>query len=396
MFTAPQRRKVRAILAALVVPLALATAIAMVVLWPRGETPIGSIPVESEGSQKVRGVIASIGETDELWQTAVTMRIAGTDDGTVEVPVIVPYDVIQNGLQVGDAISATFIPGQIDSGSPYIFSDFVRTVPLALLIGMYALSVLIVARFKGLMAMVGMGISLGVLGGFILPAMMVGESPLIVMLVGSAAMMFASIYVAHGISIRTTTAVAGTFGGLLITLALASWAVDSMRLTGTTSDDALNLMSRLPGLSMSSLLLCGMVLAGLGALNDVTITQVSTVWELHAANPSLRRRRLFAQGMAVGRDHIASTVYTLAFAYVGTALPMLMAASLMQRSFVDLLQVNSIAEEIARTLTASIGLILAIPMTTAIAALLAPVAPVGSYRNGESENDNQVREGTHG
>jgi uncharacterized membrane protein len=341
-------------------------------------------------------VIASIGETDELWQTAVTMRIAGTDDGTVEVPVIVPYDVIQNGLQVGDAISATFIPGQIDSGSPYIFSDFVRTVPLALLIGMYALSVLIVARFKGLMAMVGMGISLGVLGGFILPAMMVGESPLIVMLVGSAAMMFASIYVAHGISIRTTTAVAGTFGGLLITLALASWAVDSMRLTGTTSDDALNLMSRLPGLSMSSLLLCGMVLAGLGALNDVTITQVSTVWELHAANPSLRRRRLFAQGMAVGRDHIASTVYTLAFAYVGTALPMLMAASLMQRSFVDLLQVNSIAEEIARTLTASIGLILAIPMTTAIAALLAPVAPVGSYRNGESENDNQVREETHG
>jgi hypothetical protein len=251
VFTAPQRRKVRAILAALVVPLALATAIAMVVLWPRGETPIGSIPVESEGSQKVRGVIASIGETDELWQTAVTMRIAGTDDGTVEVPVIVPYDVIQNGLQVGDAISATFIPGQIDSGSPYIFSDFVRTVPLALLIGMYALSVLIVARFKGLMAMVGMGISLGVLGGFILPAMMVGESPLIVMLVGSAAMMFASIYVAHGISIRTTTAVAGTFGGLLITLALASWAVDSMRLTGTTSDDALNLMSRLPGLSMS-------------------------------------------------------------------------------------------------------------------------------------------------
>jgi uncharacterized membrane protein len=147
---------------------------------------------------------------------------------------------------------------------------------------------------------------------------------------------------------------------------------------------------------MSSLLLCGMVLAGLGALNDVTITQVSTVWELHVANPSLRRRRLFAQGMAVGRDHIASTVYTLAFAYVGTALPMLMAASLMQRSFVDLLQVNSIAEEIARTLTASIGLILAIPMTTAIAALLAPVAPVGSYRNGESENDNQVREETHG
>ena len=129
--------------------------------------------------------------------------------------------------------------------------------------------------------------------------------------------------------------------------------------------------------------LCGMLLAGLGALNDVTITQVSTVWELHAANPAMSRRRLFTQGMAVGRDHIASTVYTLAFAYVGTALPMLMAAALMQRSTVDLLQVAQISEEIARTLTASVGLILAIPLTTVIAAWLAPVAPAKPYEEHE-------------
>ena len=188
-------------------------------------------------------------------------------------------------------------------------------------------------------------------------------------------MMFASIYLAHGVSIRTTTALLGTFGGLVVTLMVALWAVDAARLTGTSEDHALVLMGQVPGLSMSAILLCGMLLAGLGALNDVTITQVSTVWELHAANPAVPRRRLFTQGMAVGRDHIASTVYTLAFAYVGTALPMLMAASLMQRSFIDLLQVSLIAEEIVRTLTASVGLILAIPLTTAIAAALAPVAP---------------------
>ncbi len=368
------------ILAALVVPLALATMILLVVMWPRGESPIGSIPIYSNGVELETGVITSIGEMDESGQTPVKMVTSG-----VEVPVYVPYDIVLNGLSVGDEIRASFHPHALGIGTPYVFSDFVRTVPLVILVGIYLLSVLIVARLKGLMAMVGLGVSLAVVGMFILPALILGGEPLPVILVGAAAMMFASIYLAHGISIRTTTALLGTFGGLLITLVLVLWAVDALRLTGTSDEHSLFLMGELPGLNMSSILLCGMLLAGLGALNDVTITQVSTVWELYAANPAASRRRLFMQGMAVGRDHIASTVYTLAFAYVGTALPVLMAASLMQRSFVDLLQVSQITEEIARTLTASVGLILAIPITTAIAASLARVAPSKGREYGGDE-----------
>ncbi|MCW1073626.1 YibE/F family protein, partial [Streptococcus anginosus] len=89
------------------------------------------------------------------------------------------------------------------------------------------------------------------------------------------------------------------------------------------------------------------------------ITQVSTIWELHAESPSTPRRRLISRGMAIGRDHIASTVYTLAFAYVGASLPLLILASMYQRSFLDLMQVEQIAEEITRTLAASVGLVLA-------------------------------------
>lgn len=358
------------ILAALVVPLALATAVLLATMWPRGDSPIGSVPIYTDGVEMATGVITSIGETDETGQTPVQMETAG-----VEVPVFVPYDIVANGLEVGDEIRVSFHPHAMGVGTPYVFSDFVRTVPLLVLVGIYLLSVFIVARFKGLMAMVGLGVSLAVVGMFILPALVLGREPLPVILVGAAAMMFASIYLAHGISIRTTTAVLGTFGGLVITLVMVMWAVDALRLTGTSDEHSLVLMGEVAGLDMSAILMCGMLLAGLGALNDVTITQVSTVWELHAANPAASRRRLFMQGMSVGRDHIASTVYTLAFAYVGTALPVLMAASLMQRSFVDLLQVSQIAEEIARTLTASVGLILAIPITTAIAASLARVAP---------------------
>lgn len=366
-------RRVVLVLSAIVIPLAIATFVALAVLWPRGDTPVGSIPLYSRGASQVIGTITSIGATDEYGQTPVTMQIPDAEGDLVSVPVHVPIETVRNGLDVGDRIKAIFNPAALDSGTAYVYMDFVRTAPLLWLLAFYILAVLLVAKCKGLRAIIGLGVSLGVVGVFMIPALTVSGHPLLVILAASATMMFASIYLAHGISIRTTTAVLGTFAGLVMTAALAVWAVGAANLTGAISDDALIVAGELPHVNLRALLLGGTVLAGLGALNDVTITQVSTVWELHAANRKLPRKRLFSQAMAVGRDHIASTVYTLAFAYVGTAITLLVAASLIQRPTLDLFQVGSIAEEIVRTLTASIGLVLAIPLTTAIAAALAPV-----------------------
>ena len=173
-FSPNQRRKVRLILAALVVPLAVVTAIFLVIMWPRGESLVGSIPINAPGVERTTGVITSIGQTDEMGQTPVTMETSGTD-----VPVHVPYEIVLNGLSVGDEIRATFNPYALETGTPYIFSDFVRSVPLWLLIGIYLLSVLVVARLKGLMAMVGLGVSLAVVGVFILPALMAGKVDMI-------------------------------------------------------------------------------------------------------------------------------------------------------------------------------------------------------------------------
>ncbi|WHU56880.1 YibE/F family protein [Trueperella pyogenes] len=364
------RRRVQVILAAIVVPLAIATIVGLVLLWPRGATPVGSLPLNHSGVSMVVGEITSVSAVDDLGQHKVTMKVDG-----VEVPLHVPFEIIGNGLDVGDTVKAMFNPGSVDAGAPYIFVDFVRGIPLSALLIVYVVVVIAVARWKGFAALLGLGASLAVVGAFMLPALMVGHSPLAVVIVGASAMMFASIYFAHGVSIRTTTAVLGTLGGLVITGVLAVWAVSANNLTGTLSEDAISLAGHLNYLKMSDILLCGIILAGLGALNDVTITQVSTVWELHSANIAASRIRVFQQAMVIGRDHIASTVYTLAFAYVGTSLPLLMSAALVDRGFLDLLAVGQIAEEIVRTLVASIGLVLAIPMTTAIATLLAPVAP---------------------
>jgi uncharacterized membrane protein len=193
--------------------------------------------------------------------------------------------------------------------------------------------------------------------------------------VGSVAIMIGVLYFAHGFSARTSTALLGTIFGLGITALLAAWSTGAAHLTGVGDENAYALVNASDQLSISSIILCGLIISGLGVLNDVTITQSSAVWELYELAPSTSARRLFAGAMRIGRDHIASTVYTIAFAYAGAALPVLILVSLYDRALIDTLTSGELAEEVVRTLVGSIGLVLAIPVTTAIA--VAVVKAVG-------------------
>lgn len=364
---ARERRRAQILLASIVIPLLMATVAAMIVLWPRSESIAGSVPMTVDGVsfETARIVAVPLTEGAEVEAELLT----GSGAGQV-VEVTVQPDVLKEEIPIGAEISVVFDGQGLAEGAAYTFVDYERDIPLLWLALAYVALVALVARWRGLAAVVGLFGSLSVIGFFVLPALMIGTSPLLVALTGSSAMMFLSVYLAHGISIRTTTALVGTFGGLAVTTVLAVWSAGATGLLGTGSEEGFLVAGLFPEVSLRALLVCGFVIAGLGALNDVTITQASAVWELHATDPSAPRRRVFARAMRIGRDHIASTVYTLAFAYVGTALPLLMATAIYDRSVLDLLTSASLAEEIVRTLVSSIGLVLAIPITTAIAAAL--------------------------
>jgi uncharacterized membrane protein len=204
-----------------------------------------------------------------------------------------------------------------------------------------------------------------------LPALVDGQSPLWVGLTGSAAIMFVVLYLAHGFSLRTTTALLGTFAGLALTALIGVVAVRATHLTGITSDDN-SLLAQMAGqIDQRSLLTCGIILAGLGVLNDVTITQASAVWELREAAPGMAPRRLYGTAMRIGRDHIASTIYTIVFAYAGVALPVLLIIDLYGQPLGTVLTSPDIAEELVRTMASAIGLVLAVPLTTALAVAVA-------------------------
>jgi uncharacterized membrane protein len=307
-------------------------------------------------------------------------------DVSETVTVDLPPEVARAGLRAGDEVQLARIPtGDASVGDVYAYFGTDRHLPILWMsLGFVAL-VIVVARRRGLMALVALAFSGWMIISFMLPALLSGESGAGVALVGSAAIMFVVLYLTHGVSWRTSAALAGTLLGVLVTAALGAWAIGSTRLTGI-GDDSSGTLSALAGdLSFPGLLACGLIIAGLGVLNDVTITQASAVWELRALDPRAPRRRAFTGAMRIGRDHIASTIYTIAFAYAGASIVVLLLLVIYDRPFLELLSSEDIAEEVIRTLASGMALVLAVPITTAIAAAVTSPRAGSPMRRDESE-----------
>jgi uncharacterized membrane protein len=251
----------------------------------------------------------------------------------------------------------------------YSFYDYERSWPLAGLAAAFAIVIVAVARWRGLRALIGIVVAFGVLVAFLLPALRDGAPAVPVSLVASAIILYAVIYLAHGVSLRTSAALLGTLTSLLLAAVLSWAAIELTHLTGLSEEENNTVAVYLGNVSITGLLLAGFIIGSLGVLNDVTITQASTVFEL--AEHGGTRRSIFVGAMRVGSDHIASTVYTLVLAYAGSALPLLLLFSVANRELGDVLTSESVAIEIARSAVGGIALALSVPLTTAIAAVLA-------------------------
>jgi uncharacterized membrane protein len=165
----------------------------------------------------------------------------------------------------------------------------------------------------------------------------------------------------------TTVALLGTLAALTLTASLSALVVVTANLTGFASEEA-TLLTLFEGLDIRGLLLAGVVLGAAGAIDDVTVTQASAVAELKAANRGMPFAELFASGLRIGRDHIASTVNTLLLAYAGASLPLLVLFVLSEQSLGAIANSEVVAVEIVRTLVGSIGLVASVPITTWLAA----------------------------
>ena len=230
-------------------------------------------------------------------------------------------------------------------------------------------------RWQGVRSLLGLGLSFVVIVSFVVPAILHGHSPVLVAVTGAMAIMLISLYLSHGVGPKTTAAVVGTALALGLTAALAIAFVAAASLTGLASEEAQNANYAVGGLSLRGLLLAGIIIGGLGVLDDVTMSQASLVDELHHANPTAGMAALVTGALRVGRDHIAATVNTLFLAYAGAALPLLILFVTGQDSLGTVATTEIVAVEVVRALCGSVGLIAAVPLTTVLAALLATEEP---------------------
>jgi uncharacterized membrane protein len=367
----PAPAHVRWLLGLILGPLLIGTLVGLVLLWPTKPSP-----VQTTSPPRVAGTVLDVreppcdGGAKAQGCPSATVRLTSGDRSGAIVTAAVPEGPHAPKLQAGDRVVLSFAraaPAELQ----YEVVDFQRQLSLVLLAAGFAVAVVVLGRLRGLAALAGLVVTFALLLIFVLPAILAGSSPLLVAIVGSAAIMLVALYLTHGVTARTTVAVVGTLVSLVLTGLLAAAAIEASRFTGLATEDAAVLGSVVAGVDLRGLLLAGVIIGSLGVLDDVTVTQASAVWELRQANAELGARGLYRAGLRIGRAHIASTVNTLVLAYAGASLPLLLLFSASSQSAGSVLTSEFVAQEVVRSLAGALGLIAAVPITTALAAVVA-------------------------
>lgn len=387
----------RAILAAVLILGAIVTAAALVWQWPSGQAVA---PTEEFHTASPLGVDTHQGRVAEKLNASCTSGTAGRvferlpaglekpagaagscpmaavdiTSGPDQGRRTVISDTFASGaqgaarLETGDKVRLA-VSTTADGERTYSFQDFQRKIPVVAWILAAVAGIAVVGAWRGVRAIIGLVVTLAVIGGFLLPALAAGKDPVLAAITACAAVLYLVLVLVHGANWKTASALGGTLLAMLIGLWIAGLTIDSNNLRGLADENNLQVLLYLPGVQITGLLMAGFILGTLGVLNDVTVAQAATIGELAAVDPSASRFALFARALRVGRDHLASTVYTLVLSYAGAALPLLVLLNVSGRSFLEMLTSDVMATEVMRSVTGSLALVVAVPLTTLIAAL---------------------------
>jgi uncharacterized membrane protein len=359
-------RRVRIVVAAILVPLIVGAVVLMIVLWPGG-----GVKIDSYQTSTARGEVTAIKacpDPKDKCDLATVKLSNGPEKGQL-APVQLPT---AGGAAIPVKVGQEVMLG-VQEGAPldqkYQYVDHDRTKPLLILAVIFAIAVVALSRWRGFAALIALAVTAVMLTRFILPAILSGSNPLLVAVVGGAVIMTIAVFLTHGINAESSIALAGTIAALGLTVLLGWFFTKFSQLSGFAAEGASAAKSFAPDLDLTGLLVAGMVIGALGVLDDVTVTQAAAVWELSAANPAASRRELMSAGLRIGRTHVASVVNTLVLAYAGAAMPVLLVFAIQDLPTLSVISTESVAMEVVRGLVGSLGIIAAVPLTTALAAM---------------------------
>jgi uncharacterized membrane protein len=366
-----KNRQLRRLAVMVIAPIVMITLAALIWLWPSDDV---AAPEQSASAAQSSGEVTSIAKEQCLANhaddvngcgTATVSVTAGPDEGE-EIAVLLPNGPGAPKIAEGDEV--VLIKTTTPDGTTYSIVDHQRGDELWILAAAFVLALVGFAGWRGITALGGLAATFALLLLFVVPAILAGEPPLLVAIVGSAAIALTVLPLTHGLSLSTTVAVIGTLTSLALTGLLSALAVSALHLTGITDDISTSLGTTYP-VNMEGLLLAGIVIGTLGVLDDVTVTQAATVSELAQANPESSVAHLYRSGSRIGRAHIASVVNTIILAYAGSSLPLMILIVATNDSIGGVVTDQLIAQEVVRSVVGTLGLIAAVPITTGLAAV---------------------------
>ena len=318
-----------------------------------------------------KNILSQGSENEYLYQELSVLVTKGSLD---EKEIVVESGNIESvntpKYKVGDKVLVSYSK-DFEGNDVFYITDFIRRTPLLVLFLIFVVLTVAIAKVRGFLSILGMGASFLVIFLIVLPRILSGADPVETAILASMIIIPITFFLSHGFNKKTGVAIAGTLISLIVTGVLANIFVEATKLSGFVAEEA-GFLQAVKGntVNIKGLLLAGIIIGVLGVLDDITISQSAIVFQLKETNGKLKFRELYRRAMDVGRDHISSMVNTLILVYTGAALPLLLLFVNNPHPFSEVINYEIIADEIVRTLVGSIGLVLAVPVTTLIASLV--------------------------
>lgn len=313
-----------------------------------------------------RETILNIGNKDKIVKEQdILVEITLEDGSKKEINVLNDYKIVEKG----DSI---FISESIFEGSEFGVVNVNRTKELVFLFIFFIVLVILTSGWKGFYSLVGLLFTFAVIFVFMVPQILKGTGPVLVGIVSATIILIPTLYLSYGLNKKSVAAFLGIIIALSFVGIASSYFISTLQFTGFSSELSTYLdMETSSVINLIGLIIAGIIIAAVGVLDDVAVIQSSAVFSLARTNPTLRGFKLFKEAMYIGKDHISAVVNTLVLAYTGASLPLIILLYIRKMPIDYFVSLEMITEEIARTLISSSGILLAVPLTTLIATIMA-------------------------